>query len=136
MHIANLLKDEKREEYRKRLNVRRYKDFNSEYFFNNGDCRIIGIYDHFFRHIVGCVFFDPCDEEIGLAVIAQIQGKHLGHYVLYHGLKWIFRYYPDADPHAQCNVYSYRVFESLGFYTGGCGDLYLDRSLYFNEKTT
>jgi|TARA_B110000503_G_scaffold135871_1_gene217199 hypothetical protein len=125
MQRAILLTGEKREFARKQLNVKRYKDFNSEYFFQYDTCRIIGVYDCFLRCIIGCVFFDPIDEEIGIALIPQMQGKHLGNYVLHHGLKWIKRYYPSADVHAQCNVYSYRLFESEGFVTCADGDLYL-----------
>jgi len=124
MHTAILLVGADREKYRKRCNVRRYKDYNPEYFFNNEECRIIGIYDLFFRHIIGCVFFDPIDEEIGIAVIPQAQGYHLGDYVLHHGLKWITRYYPNADIHAQCNDYSVGLFTRAGFVQDICGEFY------------
>ena len=125
MNRAILLTGEKREKYRKKLNRKRYKDFSSEYFFNSEDCRIIGIYDWCFRHIIGCVFFCPVDEEIGIALISHVQGIRMGDYVLHHGLKWILRYYPDADIHAQCNIYSCNLFDRAGFVQDiVCGEHY------------
>lgn len=124
MHRAILLSGDKREFYRKKLNKKRYKDFNSEYFFNSECNRVIGVYDLFFRHIIGCVFFDPVDEEVGIALIPQAQGKRLGDYVLHHGLKWITRYYPEAQIHAQCNAYSQYLFDRVGFVQDICGEHY------------
>ncbi len=127
MNRAQLLLGDDREKYRKRLNRKiKYKDFNSEYFFSNDSCRIIGVYDWCFRHIIGCVFFDPCDEEVGIAVISQVKGTHMGDYVLHHGLTWILRYYPEAQIHAQCNPYSHDLFDRAGFIQDICGEHYFN----------
>lgn len=101
------------------------KDCNLTGFFNDeqGYKRIL-VKDKS-NDIIGLVFFDKYEGEIAIMVNPIYIGKNKGGEVLCSAINWIRRYYPKMPYYfANCNRYSYELFEDFGFSLGVDGDYY------------